>query len=197
VALEKEYARALVDGESDKAAALMRSIRHTESQVAEAKAEMREQVVFIRAREAARYDITLERIEEAYPQLNPDDDAFDDEVLTDVADLKSVYEKRGMNPSKALQAAVKKLLGAETKSQEAAASVTARVADKDVAVSRKRDAVAKAADAVRRTPPSTRDVGMDSDKAGQLKAADIMKMKQDEFAALSEEALARLRGDEL
>lgn len=197
VALERQYADALADGESAKAAQLMREIRHTERLVAETRAEMREQVVFVRAREAARYDITLERIEEAYPQLNPDADEYDAEVLTDVADLKAVYEKRGMPPAKALQAAVKKLLGSDGRAQETATSVTARVTDKDIAAERKKGAVAKAVDAARRTPPSTRDVGMDTDKAGQLKAADIMKMKQEDFAALTEEQLAKLRGDDL
>ena len=51
------------------------------------------------------------------------------------------------------------------------------------------------ADAARRTPPSSRDVGLDSDRAGKLSPRDIMNMKQEDFNKLDEAALAKLRGD--
>jgi hypothetical protein len=173
----------------------MSRIRQTERQIVETKAEMRSQAAEVRARESARYDIALERIEESYPELNPDDDAYDKELVVDVIDLKAVYQGRGMPPTKALQAAVKKLLGQDTRAQKNATTVAPRVTDQDVAAERKKGAVQKTADAARRTPPSSRDVGLDSDKAGKLSSRDIMSMKQEDFNKLDETALAKLRGD--
>lgn len=173
----------------------MSKIRQTERQIVETKAEMRSQAAEVRARESARYDIALERIEESYPELNPDDDAYDKELVVDVIDLKAVYQGRGMPPTKALQAAVKKLLGQDTRAQRNATDVTPRVTDQDIAAERKKGAVQKAADAARRTPPSSRDVGLDSDRAGKLSPRDIMNMKQEDFNKLDEAALAKLRGD--
>ncbi len=196
LAMEKQYNKLLADGEIDKASELMSKIRRTERGIVEAKSEMRAQAAEIRARENARYDIALERIEEAYPKLNPDHDDYDKEALADVADLKAVYERRGMTPTKALQAAVTKLLGSEGRDQKQATEVAPRVTEKDVAAERKKEAVKKATDAAKRTPPSTRDVGMDSDKAGGgLTPKDVMAMSQDDFAKLSEEQLSKLRGD--
>jgi hypothetical protein len=196
--MEKQYNKLLADGEIDKAAELMSKIRRGEREIVELKADMKAQAAEIRAREAARYDIVLERIEEAYPQLNPDDDSFDKDLVQDVADLKEVYQKRGYAPSKALQLAVKKLLGSETRTQAVATEVTPRVSDKDVATERKKAAVARNADAAKRTPPSTRDIGLDHDKAGGgLSPKDVMNMSQEEFAKLTEEQLKKLRGDDV
>lgn len=193
--MERQYNSFLADGEIEKATALMSKIRQTERQIVETKAEMRSQAAEVRARESARYDIALERIEESYPELNPDDDAYDKELVVDVIDLKAVYQGRGMPPTKALQAAVKKLLGQDTRAQKNATDVAPRVTDQDIAAERKKGAVQKAADAARRTPPSSRDVGLDSDKAGKLSPRDIMSMKQEDFNKLDETALAKLRGD--
>jgi hypothetical protein len=195
LSMEKQYNKLLSDGEVEKASDLMSLIRKSEREIVETKAEMRAQVAEARARESARYDMALERIEEAYPELNPDADEYDKELLTDVADLKQVYQNRGMTPTKALQAAVKKLLGAEDRTQKTATEVAPRVTDKDVAAERKKQAVAKTTDAAKRTPPSTRDVGIDSDKAGKMTSSDIMKMDQDAFSKLTDEQLAKMRGD--
>lgn len=194
--MEKEYNRLLAEGEIGKATELMSQIRRAERSIGDAKAEYREQVIESRAREAARYDIVLERIEESYPELNEDSPDYDSDMVQDVLDLKRVYQGRGMTPTKALQEAVKKLLGQEGREQKTATEVAPRVSDKDVATERKRLAVGKTADAVRRTPPNAKDIGMDSDKAGGgLSPKDVMSMSQEEFAKLTEDQLSRLRGD--
>ena len=194
--MEKEYNRLLAEGEIDKATELMSQIRRAERSISDAKAEYREQVIESRAREAARYDIVLERIEESYPELNEDSPDYDADMVQDVLDLKRVYQGRGMTPTKALQEAVKKLLGQEGRDQKTATEVAPRVSDKDIAAERKRLAVGKTADAVRRTPPNAKDIGMDSDKAGGgLSPKDVMSMSQEEFAKLTEDQLSRLRGD--
>lgn len=198
LAMEKQYNALLGEGELDKAAALMSKIRQAERSISDAKNDMKIAAAEARATERARYNLALERIEAAYPQLNEDHDDFDAGLMEDVIDLKGAYERKGLTPTAAMQKAVDKLLGTSTKKQEAAIETTPRVPTKDVAAERKKDAVKKTLDAVGKTPPSTTKVGMDSDKAGgSLTAKDVMKLSQEDFSKLPDDVLARMRGDEV
>ena len=198
-ALDKQYHKVLADGEVEKAAELMGKIRQLERDITEMKGEMRTAAAVAQATEMARYNTTLERVEESYPELNQDADDTHAEHAQDVADLMRVYRGRGLPPYKALQDAVKKVMGdPKTKAQETAVETKARVSAEEVAAERKKAAVAKTADAVGRQPPSTSKAGMDSDKTGgKLSATEVMKMDQDAFAKLDEAELRRLRGDDL
>ena len=120
------------------------------------------------------------------------------ELTQDVVDLKATYERRGLTPTAALQKAVKRLMGTEGREQKVATEVTPRVKAEDVAAARKKEAVGKAVDATKRQPPSSRSVGLNGDAlGGGLNAKDVMRMGHDDFVKLSEDALAKLRGDEL
>jgi len=197
--LEKEYANLLTDGEIDKATAVMQQIRKAEREMAEAKSDMKIHAAEIRATERARYNTALERVEAAFPTLNPDHEDYDEAAMSEVADLKSAYEMKGLTPTAALQKAVKMIVEPRTTRQEVATSSNPRVSEKDIAAERKKGAVEKTVKAVTKTPPSLSRVGLDGDKmgGGADSAEAVMKMSQSEFAKLSEEALARLRGDTL
>ena len=198
--LEKEYTKLMADGEVDKATEAMSKIRRMEREVSEQKSDLKIAAAEARATETARYSIVLERIEAAYPELNEDHDDYDEEVASDVLDLKSAYQsRRGMTPAAALQAAVQKLLGKGTAVQKAAVDVTPRVPKEDPAAERKKKAVEKALDASKRTPPNASRLGQDSDKlgGGMVTAEDAMKMPDEDFLKLDEKTLARMRGDEL
>ncbi len=196
--LEKAYNTAVADGEVDKATKLMAEIRMTDRKITETTSAMRITAEVARATEKVRYNTALERVEEAYPVLNPDHDDFDSALLLEVAELKGAYEVQGKTPTEALQKAVKLLVGGKTTAQKDAVDVKPRVADKDVAAERKAAAVTKTVEAISKTPPSTTRVGMDSNAmGGDLKAADVLKMTQEDFAKLSDSALAKMRGDEI
>lgn len=203
IGLEKEYSKLLADGEVEKASTMMTQIRNLERQVVEAKSDMKIAAAEARATERARYNIALERIEQAYPELNADHEDYNEELMQDVVDLKASYEsRRGLTPTAAMQKAVEKLLGSRTKAQEKALDTTPRVDAKDVAKEvreeRKKDAVKKVVGAVGKQPPDASKVGMDSDKAGgSLTAKDVLKLSQEDFGKLSDEMLARMRGDDL
>lgn len=199
VVMDKQYTQLLADGELDKAAALNRDIRQIERQIGESRNDLKLQAAVAQATETARYDVALERVEESYPTLNPDHDDFDPQALAEVAEMKSFYETmRKMTPTKALQAAVKKIVGQETRAQEQATEVTPQVDAKAVAAERKKAAVAATAAAAKGTPANTSKVGSDSDKlGGGVTAKDLMRMSAKDFAKIPEEALARLRGDEV
>lgn len=196
--MEAKYNKFMADGEVEKASQLMTKIRQTERSIIKAQSDAQMATAMAQAAESARYSIALERIEQAYPELNEDDAAFDSEKLADVADLKAVYERRGMTPTQALQKAVLKFYPkAETKAQEAATTVAPRVTEKDVAAERKKAAAAKTADAVTRQPASTSKAGTDNTRTVGLTPQDVIKMDQDKFAKLGEDELKKLRGDDL
>lgn len=196
--LEAQYTKLVADGEVTKAAALMGEIRRTERQISDTKTEWRVNAATAIATEQARYDIALERIETAYPQLNEDHEDFDADLMSDVVDLKAVYQGRGDTATKALQKAVAKLIKPASTEQKDSTEVTPRVNEADLAAQRKKDAVSATADAVKRTPPNTSKVGQDSDKmGGGLNAKDVVKLPQEEFAKLSQDALSKMRGDTL
>ena len=199
LALEKDYAQQLTDGEIEKATATMAKIRNAERNMAEAKSDMKIQAAESRAIERTRYVTALERIENAYPVLNEDHDDFDKDLMSEVIDLKDAYQLKGLTPTLAMQKAVKLLVEPRTSRQEIATSSVPRVSAGDVAAERKKDAVGKTADAVAKTPPSLKDVGKDSDKlgGGRVDANAVMHMSQKEFAALDEKTLAQMRGDTL
>lgn len=202
LSLDRQYATLMADGEVTKAAELMAEIRRQERSLAETRAELRSNASTARAVEQTRYEIALERVAEAYPQLDDDSDEYDADLAQDVADMKAVYMGRGDTPTAALQKAVKRLLGTDTSAQRRVVSTTPRVDTKAIAektgVPRKQEAVQKAVDAMRRQPPSAASVGMDSDRAGGgLTAKDVAKMTDEELEKLPLSVLQRLRGDML
>lgn len=196
--LEKEYSKLLTDGEVDKASDLMAKIRKLERDMADAKSDMKIQAAVSIATENARYNLALERVESAFPQLNPDHDDFNESLMSDVADLKVTYQRRGMTATEALQKAVKTLVRPATAKQEDATEIKPKVDPKVVAAERKKAAVQKVVATAAAQPPNLKDVGMDSDKAGgSISAKDVIKMSYKDFSALPEETLAKMRGDML
>ena len=166
-------------------------------ELVETKSEARIAAATAQAAERARYDMALERIEEAYPALNPQADEFDQERLADVAALKQGYQQQGMTPTQALQKAVKKLFPAATATQEKATTVQPRVTEKDIAAERKKMAAAKTAEVIGKQPANVGKAGEDNNRTVTLTAKDVIEMPQDQFAKLDEAELKKLRGDDL
>ena len=203
LALEAKYNKLIVDGDHAEATKVMGEIRTTERGIGQARTQLVAAVAESNAYERVRYDTTVERLEAAYPVLNPDDsDNYDKAVVQEVMDLSKAYQATGFTPSKALQKACSVLLGKETAKQEKAVEVTARVdpaeAAKKVAEERRKAQLAKNLEAAGKQPPSMKNVGADSDKAGgTLKAVDAIKLPYAEFVKLPDADLAKLRGDVL
>lgn len=202
LALEKNYTSLLADGELDKAAGVMAQIRASERAIIESKAAFQTQAAEARAYERVRYDTTVERLQEAYPALNDDHDDFDPQLTGEVMELQAAYRTQGYSPAEALQKAAKVLMGATTTRQQRAVDTDVRVGKGDLAKAtaeeRRKAAVTKNLGVAGKQPPSSRDVGVDSDRmGGGLNARDVIKMPQEAFAKLDEAQLARMRGDEL
>lgn len=203
VKLDAEYSKLVTDGEHAKASETMSKIRLLERGISDAKLQLTTQAAEARAYERVRYDTTVERLEEAFPVINPDHDDFDEVKTAEVLELKEAYQSKGYAPAAALQRAVKMLLKPTTQKQDAATEVQVRV-DKDavkdqVNKDRKEKAVAKNVDTAKKQPASQAGVGADSDKAGGgiVDAKAVLRMKYDDFVKLDEAALSKLRGDDL
>ena len=198
VSMEEKYNDLLAEGDTKGAAALMTQIRRKNAELNALAAQHRDAEVMARAVEKVRYDEALDRIEEAFPELDPDADEYDSEIFQDVVDLMQAGRARGLSPTKALQRAVQRVMGVDTAAQKRAVTATPRVNEDSVASRRRGDAVKRNIDAARRTPPATHRVGAGNDAAGgALTAKAVLQMSEDEFAKLSDKDLARLRGDAL
>ena len=198
VAMEAKYNDLLAEGDTQTAAQLMTQIRRKNAELNSITAAQRDAEVMARAVEKVRFDEALDRIEEAYPELDPDSDGYDEDTYQDVYDLMVAGRQRGLSATKALQRAVARVMGAETTAQKRATTTTPRVDENDVASRRRGEAVRRNLDAARRTPPATHRISANNDAAGgALTAKAVMSMSEDDFEKLSDKDLARLRGDVL
>lgn len=203
IKLEGDYTKLLADGEVEKASKLLGDIRKVERAINETKSTLMVQAAEARAYERVRYDTVVERLEEAYPKLNPDHADYDAALTTEAVELRDAYVSTGRyGRAEAIQKATKTLMGAATARQDTAVTADVRVDKTEVAKATAQERAAasrtKAADAAAKQPPSLTKVGLDSDKlGGVLDAKAVIKMSQDEFAKLDEKLLAKMRGDEL
>jgi len=201
--LEEKYTKALVDGEAKDAARIMAEIRNTERMINSTRVQFETQAAEARAYERARYDATVDRLEAAYPVLDPNHADFDEELSDTVtATMQGFVARGGISRADALQKAVKALVKPATKTQEKAVEVKARPDADDVArklaEDRKAAAVKRNVSDATKTPPNVAHVGVDSDKiGGKLDAKAVIRMSQEEFAKLDDATLAKMRGDEL
>lgn len=190
--LEKQHSRLLIDGESDKASEVMSQIRRMERQINIAEAQNMSATAKEQAREEIRMELTVEKLETEYPELNPDAEQYDPSLVDYVLAMqRTLMERDRMSPSKAMAVAatdVMKRMGGKVATQ-------AEKGLKQPVEDRKAQQVKKNLDAAKRQPPSMKDTGLDSDKFGEKALPDVSKMDYDEFEALPESMKAKLRGD--
>jgi len=194
-ALEKQHAKLLLDGESDKAAEVMGQIRLSERQIAIAEATHMTNAAKDQAREEMRLELAVERLEADYDVLNPAHENYDKGLVRLIlGEQRMIMESERLSPSRALLAAVKEVMNrfgqAQTKAQDAKG-----LAAEKPAAGRKEAQVAKNIEAAKKQPASLKDTGLDSDKGGQKAEVDPAKLTFEEFSALPDSTKAKLRGD--
>lgn len=193
--LEQKHADLLLDGNAKEAAAVMKEIRMAERKIARAESDAIADQRVTRTLETQKFDTVVARIEADYPEFNPDSDKYDTDLVGLVlAKQGNMMRSEGMTPSAAMEKAAKDvaerfLKAAETKVEDKKGLASTQAAD------RKQEQVSKNLEANQRQPPSMKDAGIDSDKAGKTGDIDVSKMSADELAALPETTRQRLRGD--
>ena len=195
----KEHTKMLADGELDQASNLMGDILQLQSDMGDYRSRAYADQGRSQAKSEMQYDAVVARLEMDYPELNPDNvDSFDRDAVRKVqAYMTGLMQMDNMSSSKALQEAVGTILGAQ-RANENQSEDAKRKAAEDLGMRRKEAAVTKAVDAKGKQPAALKDIGMDHDKTGgQLDAAAIMQMSQEEFMKLPDDKLSQLRGDTL
>lgn len=195
VALEKEYTKAVLQGDEDKAAELMRDIRHKERSIQLAETSRVATSTSVATREQIMVDSVIDQLEATYPVLDEHSGDHDPAVVEKVLKWQNYYMTQERMPaSRALQAAANEVLGSPG---EPAGKSTLKDAEKgaDKGAERKAAAVEKNIAASKAQPASSKAVGEDSDKAGVTSKVDYGKLTAEERAALPEATLSRLRGD--
>ena len=195
VTLEKSHAVAMLEGDSDKAAELMSTIRLKERTInIQNSADMSNRAKN-EAREDVRMDTAIERLEAAYDALNPQHELFDQDLVDIVlARQMQLINNERMAPSIALTSAAQQIMlkmGSVGKTEEPKGLGAAKAGD------RKTAQVAKNVDTAKKQPASMKEAGIDSDKAGIKGDIDVSLMTGEEFAALPDATKFRLRGDML
>lgn len=197
--LEKAHAQALLKGDVDAAAETMSQIRLKERAIQIAASTSLSDQAKVQAREEARMDTAIERLEKTYDILNPEHESYDQGLVDLILASQRYYiSDKGMLPSVALVQATEEVMGRFTKVAPPKEEPKKGLgAGEKGAADRKAAAVKAALDASKRQPPSTKETGLDSDKAGIVKDIDPTKLTMEEFAALPDATKSRLRGDML
>lgn len=194
--LEEKYAQLMLDGATKDAAAVRQQMRQLERAitVAEARQEAAQAKDAVKAELA--YDAAVSKIEADWPMLNPDEEEFDGELAQEVLELHTGLVARGIAPASAIQRAVRYVL-AERGITASASDRGDNVPDpKTAGLKRTLDTKNRNAAASKAQPPSASKIGADSDAlGGGIDEGSVLKMSQDDFAKLSEDALAKMRGD--
>lgn len=189
---EKKYTVAVMQGDDDEAARIMKEIRLRERHIQMQEAERLSSRTMAQTKEQVLVEAAIEKLVASYPELDDRSDSYSQALTDDVLDWQGFYiSQKGMAPSKALIEAARRVMdgGGSSRASLRDAQTGDRGAD------RKAAAVDRALDASRKQPPSTTKVGADSDKYGVNSKVDYKKLTEAEREALPEATRARLRGD--
>lgn len=191
--LVKQRNQQLADGELEKAGATDEKILNLQDAIADRKADIKAGQAKELAKEEMRYDTAVARLEEDHPELDPNSDTYNQDMVDEVRVLMRGYQvEMGLTAAAALTRAAKRVFGEQVKAK------VDDTAAKEAGVRRKAEAVDKNLAAAKKQPASSQAVGLDHDKkGGGLDPKTVMKMNYKEFSELSEDVLSRMRGDSL
>ena len=192
-AKEVEYQNMVLDGETDKAVALRREIRKAEREQLEYEMRQEMSQTVNQDRQMTALQQAANAMEDAYPVFDSNSEVFDQDMTNEVVELRDAFIMKGYEAVDALSKAVKYVVKDHDldKTVEEAPSLAGK-AQKTDEVAKKRAEVSKKLRAAEAQPPEL--PGESSSNHGE-KGIDLSTLTEDEFAALPEATLKRLRGD--
>ena len=186
---ERKYAELVMDGDHDSALGLRREIRTAEQAAYRAMAEQQSARTREATKEELQFDTTVQELNTAYPAFDPNTESYDKELVDEALDLHAGFVARGYSAAAALRKAVRYVAAAND--MVAAGSAPVEVPSSlDKAPAAKKTNVKAKLDAATRQPPKQQGVGIAKEKK-----LDLNSMSEEEFDALPEATLRRLRGD--
>jgi hypothetical protein len=192
-AKEVEYQNMVLDGETEKAVALRREIRKAERATLEYEMRQEMSQTVNQDRQMTALQQAANAMEDAYPVFNRDSDDYNEDITNEVVELRDAFIMKGYEAVDALSKAVKYVVKDHDldQAQESAPSLAGK-AQKSDELAKKRAQVNKKLKAADAQPPEL--PGESSAHHGE-RAMDLSAMTEEEFAALPEATLKRLRGD--
>ena len=192
-AKEVEYQNMVLDGETDKAVALRREIRKAEREQLEYEMRQEMSQTVNQDRQMTALQQAANAMEDAYPVFDRNSDDFNEDMTNEVVELRDAFIMKGYEAVDALSKAVKYVVKDHDldQAQESAPSLAGK-AQKSDELAKKRAQVNKKLKAADAQPPEL--PGESSAHHGE-RALDLSTMTEEEFAALPEATLKRLRGD--
>lgn len=192
-AKEVEYQNMVLDGETEKAVALRREIRKAERDTLEYEMRQEMSQTVNQDRQMTALQQAANAMEDAYPVFNHNSDDYNEDITNEVVELRDAFIMKGYEAVDALSKAVKYVVKDHDldQAQESAPSLAGK-AQKSDELAKKRAQVNKKLKAADAQPPEL--PGESSAHHGE-RAMDLSAMTEEEFAALPEATLKRLRGD--
>ncbi len=185
-AKELEYQQFVLDGESQKAMALRKDIRAAEK--AQIQFDMTQKMAATNSNShvATALQQAAAAVEAEFPVFDRTSDTFNEEYTNEVVELRDAFMTKGDNAVEALSKAVRFVV----KSYDLDSALeTAPNPDLEI---KKKAAISKKIQAANAQPPVLEGEGT---RTRDTVPIDVMRMSEDEFNALPEATLKRLRGD--
>lgn len=195
-AKEVEYQNLVLDGEAQKAAALRKEIRAAERAQLEYEIGSKIGESVSQSQQATALQQAASELENNFPVFDRNSDQYNEGYTQEVIDLRDAFIVKGENPVAALTKAAKFVLReydlVDMGETAAAPSLSGQTAPRVDEVAKKRAEVSRKLKAAEAQPP---EMPGESSSARGEKPLDILSMTEDEFNALPEATLKRLRGD--
>ena len=194
VGKEKEYQELVLDGETEKAAVLRNEIRQAEK--TQLMSEMQSQMGQTVQQDREQHELAKKASEimEVFPIFDEKSKSFDEKLTQEVMELRDAFIYQGYGAADSLAKATEVTL--LTKKPELLQTSDEPKADpaptltKAVQEKKQKATVQKKVEASQAQPPE-----MKGDSSKNKKVVDINTLSDDEFGALPEETLRRMRGD--
>jgi hypothetical protein len=193
-AMLKDHSSLLADGDLDKASEVMGDVLQLRDDMQSARMARQADNARSSAKNEIQYDTTVERLEAAYPEINPDSETFDQDAVRKVQLMVSgIMQNEGKSPAVALMEATEILLKPQ---KEAGLREQPSEEATEAGLRRTQDQIDKNIKASDAQPPLTNEVGADHDKTGGVMDSEtVSAMSWEEFVKVPEDELAKIRGD--
>lgn len=189
-----EYGKLIADGELDQANAVMRDILAANRQISAAESAVLTSAHGVETQNVQTITELVDLYKGNYPVFDDKAADYNQDMVNFVADLQDRFERTGSSSAEALREAVELAVAKFSLDVAPEPAVDPAVAAKDKVVQDRKSAATKASAAAAALQSPDMKTGLDSDKAGMQNVTPSTLTFQ-EFSALPESTLKRLRGD--
>jgi hypothetical protein len=186
---EMDYQNHLLDGDAEKAASVRAEIRQAERVQIEYEMTQKMTDTVSNNHQANALQQAAAALEADFPVFDQKSSAYDEALTTEVIELRDAFMVQGANPVAALSRAAKFVINENNLVDNSETGTTLGATDE---MSKKRAEVNKKLKAADAQPP---EMGGEGAATRGEKALDLSSMTEEEFDALPEATLKRLRGD--